>query len=180
VDIYRSTDNIPVGCYVTDVVGTALTGLTDLYVRIRRHSDGYFLDWSDWIFKSGSWTTLNKLLVEAHATYAPGVYSVSLPASQLVNAAADDEYQAIWLQTPGATATLPAPSPFQIGWWAQQASLSHKILRNKMAMTPGLAANMVIYEDDGVTPALSFDVSDLNGATIELADGAPARRSRGT
>jgi hypothetical protein len=179
MDAYRTSDNIPLACYVTDVVGAALTGLADLYVRVRRHSDGYFLDWNDYIFKSGSWTTINKLLVEANATYASGIYSVSLPSSQLVNAAADDEYQAIWVQTPGTTAVLPAPAPFQIGWWAQQVALAHKILRNKMQMVPGLAGNMVIYDDDGVTPLLSFDVADLNGATIELADGAPARRSRG-
>lgn len=59
------------------VVSTGKTGQT-VTVRICRHSDGFFLDWSDDVFKAvGGVVTLDQALTEKDATNAPGIYSLA-------------------------------------------------------------------------------------------------------
>ena len=41
----------PLKAYITDAEGDPLTGLTDVYVRIRR-ANGDYLDWDDYAFKA--------------------------------------------------------------------------------------------------------------------------------
>lgn len=64
------------------VVNTFITGHT-VSIRICRHSDGFFLDWSDNTFKTaGAVVTMNQPLVAQDAVNAPGIYvlaSVSHP-----------------------------------------------------------------------------------------------------
>jgi hypothetical protein len=109
----------PIQTYIVDVVGTPITGLTDLYVRLRR-LNGHFLDWSDMTFKAAGWTTLDKLLTEQDAVNAPGLYEVTggLDTSALTNAVDDDVYTVITRQTPGTNAIVPAPEELRVGRWA--------------------------------------------------------------
>ena len=121
----QSGETEPIQVYVLDALGNPLTGLTDLYVRLRRASDGQFLDWADDTFKAAGWTTLGQLLTEQDATNAPGVYEVTggLNTSALTNAASEDVYTVVPYQTPGTTAVLPAPEELHVGAWADQVGL---------------------------------------------------------
>jgi hypothetical protein len=59
------------------VVNTFITGHT-VSIRICRHSDGFYLDWSDDTFKTaGSVVTMSQPLMEKDATNAPGIYVLS-------------------------------------------------------------------------------------------------------
>jgi hypothetical protein len=104
--------------------GKPLTGATDLYIRIERVSDGYFLDWSDMTFKTAGWTTLNKMLTEVDATNLAGIYEVSggFDLSTITNKTANDDYTVYPLQTPGSNAQLPASDVIQEGDWVDEAA----------------------------------------------------------
>ena len=72
-----SCDQIEVGDVEPIVVNTNRTGQT-VEIRICRHSDGFFLDWSDDIFKTvGSVVTLDQVLVAKDAVNAPGLYQLA-------------------------------------------------------------------------------------------------------
>jgi len=58
--------------------------------------------------------------------------------------------------------------------------LLEKIMRNRLVLTDGSSDNWVLYDDDGVTPLLTFDVADKAGNQIVQQAGVPSRRSRGT
>lgn len=59
------------------VVNTFITGHT-VSIRIFRHSDGFFLDWSDDTFKTaGAVVTISQPLVEQDSVNAPGIYVLS-------------------------------------------------------------------------------------------------------
>lgn len=96
--------------YAIDSAGAALTGLTDLYVRIRRQSDGFYYDWADSTFKNSGWTTVNGILTEEDATREAGVYSRSFTAPS-----ADEVYTIYPLQTPGTTAKGLGPDVLYVG-----------------------------------------------------------------
>jgi len=108
----------PIQLFVVDVAGAPLTGLADIYVRARRE-DGKYLDWADMTFKASGWTTLNKILAEADAINAPGLYLATggLDTSAITNPITDDYYSIIPLQTPGTNAQLPGPSQIAVGKW---------------------------------------------------------------
>lgn len=55
-----------------------LTGLTDLEIKIRRNSDGFYFDWSNNQFKiAASVVTLTTPLVEVDAVTSPGEYKLN-------------------------------------------------------------------------------------------------------
>lgn len=103
-------------------IGNDLTGATDLYVRIMRCSDDFFLDWDDMTFKSSGWTTINKLLTEVDATNAPGLYKVTggFDTSLLTNPTADDNLIVMAVQTPGTNAVLPECEELKIDQYLTQ------------------------------------------------------------
>jgi hypothetical protein len=59
------------------------------------------------------------------------------------------------------------------------AALIEKLLRNRLELSDGGVGNWVLYDDDDVTPLLSWDVTDKNGNPIAVPAGVPARRTRG-
>lgn len=107
------TESIKV--YAVDKKGTPLTGKTDLFIRIQRSSDNWFLDWNDKLFKSSGHGTLNQILTEVDATNAPGLYEVTDGFdSGPTNLAVNDALNIIPLQTPGTDAMLPSPAELQV------------------------------------------------------------------
>lgn len=107
----------PIQVYATNRAGAPLTGKTDLYIRIRRLTDGQLLDWNDDTFKASGWTTLDQVLSEVDATNFPGLYGVNWDTSAVTNKASDDTYQVLPVQTPGTDAVLPGPGEIKEGQW---------------------------------------------------------------
>jgi len=115
----QSTVTEPIQAIVRDATGALLTGLSDLYVRLRRESDGFYLDWADDTFKAAGWTTLDKSLTELDAVRSPGLYGVTggLNLAAITNAVPNDNYLVSPLQTPGTNAVLPEPGELKIDQW---------------------------------------------------------------
>lgn len=65
---------------------------------------------------------------------------------------------------------------------AQQAALDNdiplirKLLKNRLELAEGSVNNWVLYDDDGVTPLITWNVSGPGGAAIRISSTAPARR----
>jgi hypothetical protein len=127
--IIQTGETEPVEIYVTDIVGDALLGKTDIKLRIRRHADGYYLDWSDDTFKiAGSVVTMLEALSEVDATNSPGMYALDtathkhgLDTNAITNPGTNDIYAITVLQDGGADATgLPTNSELKVGFWADQ------------------------------------------------------------
>lgn len=158
----------PIRVYVVDGNSAPLTGLTDLYVRIERESDGFFYDWNDWTFKSGGWTTLNKLLSEIDATNLAGLYEVTggFDTDIITNPTSNERYTVYPLQTPGTTARLPSPVSFDQGFWVDEVG---EIVADTAAMEPLVSANVDATISSRATPDTVWDEL-LTGHTI--ADSA--------
>jgi hypothetical protein len=113
----------PIRVYAVDKKGVALTGLSDLFMRVERESDNFFYDFADATFKSSGWTTKEQVLAEVDATNLAGTYEIAggLDFSAITNKVANDDYTVYPLQTPGTDARLPAPGVIQEGDWVDEA-----------------------------------------------------------
>ena len=57
--------------------------------------------------------------------------------------------------------------------------LIRKIQTNKLELADGDTGNWTLYEDDGTTPLLTFDVTDKDGNLIVQQTHVPSKRSKG-
>jgi hypothetical protein len=56
--------------------------------------------------------------------------------------------------------------------------LMKKIFENKLELENGKQDNWVLYDDDGVTPLLTYDASDVNGDDVYQITGMTSKRSK--
>lgn len=80
---------------ITDYSGEPLPGKNDIVLRVRRVSDGYYLDWSDNFFKEeSSVITQQAVLLESEPNLSPGQYQLStgFNTSFYNNVTNDDTY----------------------------------------------------------------------------------------
>lgn len=120
-----STENISV--LVLDIDGAPLPGKTDIKIKMRRISDGKYLDWADMRFKDGpsvSW--LLYPLTEINSTYSPGEYQISFNTSLITNPIANDTYSIVVLQDGGTdAANLPLSDNFVVGTWVDHVGAAN-------------------------------------------------------
>ncbi len=149
----------PIQILAADVLGAPLPGKTDLFVRVRRDSDGFYLDWADLVFKAAGWTTRDQLLTEQDAVLAPGLYAVTggLDTATFTD---DPDLLIISLQTPGTDAVLPTPAELKVGQYVDDipTTLAH--------------ADFAAY-NDGQYVAVNFDSTAANTNTVVGVDGTP-------
>lgn len=165
-----STEQIEL--YATNRRGAALTGKTDLYVRVRRQSDGLYLDWNDDTFKASGWTTLNQILTEVDATNSPGLYLVTggLDTSAITNAGTDDVYVVIPLQTPGTDASLPAPGEIRVGDYVDDIPdilADTSAIDSRLPSDPADESNQLAQHT--ATQAAITALNDLSQADVQSA-----------
>lgn len=115
----------PITVFIVNALGDPLAGLTDIVVRVRRRSDGRFLDWDSYpatSFEAAPVAIDSPILTEVDAANAPGLYELAggLDTSQIGNLVADDHYLVYPVQTIGSSAKLPAPEEFRVGHWADK------------------------------------------------------------
>lgn len=74
---------------------------------------------------------------------------------------------------------LTAARAANIDTTATRVALIEKIMRNRLELADGNTGNWILYDDDSVTPLLTFNVRDKNGGGIMQQALVPSRRSRG-
>jgi hypothetical protein len=128
----RRGDREPVSIQLFNrYVATPLTGKIDIFIKVRRVSDDFFLDWSDNTFKDpGTVTTLRVKLSEVSLTYSPGVYELDyapthlkgLDTGAITNAADDDVYD-VMVEQVGGTDAGGLPTGYELHLSAYQTNL---------------------------------------------------------
>ncbi len=58
--------------------------------------------------------------------------------------------------------------------------LLRKALTNRLEAAPGNPGTLILFDDDGVTPLLTWATRDESGGAVAAAPGAPSRRGAGT
>lgn len=119
-----------------ELVGTNVTGLTNLFASVTRASDGYRYDWSDATFKAAP-VTVNQQLTEI----ANGLYHV--PAG-LAHGLAADTYTIAYAQTgdPQNVANLPRSTTLVIGTLTGTATLGDNIVDGLVAVADELRSEL--------------------------------------
>ena len=167
----RSGATEPVYAFVNGLSGAPLTGATDLFVRIRRDSDGQYFDFDDDTFKAAGHVEMDRLMTEVNATLSPGLYRLSggFDTGAITNAAAHDAYQVAIVQT-GTTARLPPPRELRVGHEAD--GLAELVTSATVESTvPGTVRLIAWLSLDGapVTTGLTsctVSLLDATGATV--------------
>lgn len=150
--------------------------MLNLYAAIRRDSDDKWLDFFDNVFKSAGWVMRQQVMVEFDPVLSPGTYVFTFDTSYFPN---PDDYVITFQQVPPTVFPQTVLGELRIGGVPDDCVLSRKIGQNRLDMSPGAVGNWVLYDDNSVTPLLTYDVSDVTGGPIAPPPGAPARRTRG-
>jgi len=114
----------PIEIQVFDDAENLLKLLTDLYVRVRRHADDLYFDWSDATFKApASVVQMEQVLEEVSPTYSPGIYRLNrttAPAhakgfdtAAITNPGSGDIYDVTIVQI-GGTDAAGLPTGFEL------------------------------------------------------------------
>lgn len=153
--------------------GLGTTGLGDLFVRVQRYSDSWFLDWADMTFKASGWTTLDKPLTEVDAVNAPGLYRVTggLDTSAITNHTVGDTFVVTPRQSPPGSAVLPAPSELRIGQWvdAVAAGIHFAVAYDDTAAAERIMVSAWLVRDGrnvAAPTAITLTWRDEGGAAI--------------
>lgn len=93
--LYLATNaTFVVSALILAASGSGLTGqAANIQLWIRRTSDGFYLDFADYVFKASGWTTRLQPMTEASATNAPGLYTYPFDTSLIFEPVRDDTYQ---------------------------------------------------------------------------------------
>lgn len=169
----------PIVTYAVTTRGIPITGLTDIYLKVQRLSDYWFLDWSDWTFKAAGHVSIDHIMAEADSLRLPGVYRLAgnFPTASLTNALPSDSYLFRVFQSPGTNAHLPGPAQLDVGGWANiedtvwDAPLASHLdvgstgeaLRNLSAAMTGSQQITIQIRDTLAAP--------IQGAVVDLFDG---------
>lgn len=158
---------VEVGATEPIVISTGKTGQT-VTIKVFRHSDCFFLDWSDDTFKIvGSVVTLTQALTEKDATNAPGIYQLAsvnhpsgLDTSSLgLSTTVDDALVII----PAATSPTTKLDPAELRLKALvDGVLFEKVVHSR---TNAMARGKVTLSGGAVKPSQDAEYFDENGAT---------------
>lgn len=145
-------------------------------VALRDAATNNYLDFADNTFKASNWTTKYVMMPEVE----PGRYQyvVSLP----VLTPAPTSGKALIAEY-SVDSSAGKGSDHDVLLIASAANTDVSILRkgltNRLEETPGNPGILVLFDDDGITPLLTWYIRDAQGGPIVGGVGAPARRSAG-
>ena len=139
-----------------------------------------FLDWGDNTFKSAGWAERDHLLTEV----GDGHYNASLDLDA-IGSVVGNIFIAQYTVNDGGDVIGDAHDVVLVGVQAasdfSQAlldiSLIRKSITNRMEEFPGTPGTLILWDDDGVTQLLQWEVRDAAGGGVVATVGCPAKRS---
>jgi hypothetical protein len=188
--------------------GQPVTGKSPV-VKLIRRSDGKFYNWNLNVWQTPSFSRTLTENTQAPGVYETdfdqntadpnseeeylGVFTMNgAPADRFFGTV---EYVFRRIAAPGDTMALTpaAVAAVRVAIWThvvdtnilgltaeQTLDLVRKVLNNRLELFDGDTDNWKLYDDDDATILLEYNVRDKTGAPVGIADGAPARRTRGT
>lgn len=172
IQIEKSATNYPLTLTISENGVGGVTGLSATVAIRNAATTNSYMDWADGLFKTTGWTTKNGPMTDL----GTGVYirnlSISATASLLVGLVLAAEYIA---PANGIDTEL-----LEIVTEQADVTLVRKNLKNKFSFVAGNPGTMTLYDDDGVTPILTWAVRDHNNGAVTSADGDPSLRGAAT
>ena len=170
----------PIGGVVLSAAGAPLTGLTNIKARVRRTSDGWFLDWDDNVFKAPAIAAQLLLpLAELDATYQPGFYHLDTAPHTggfhldvIVNKVAGDCYQFEVIQdgAPQTAGNVPQLGEIRETGWGDWSAVEQQQLRGAL----GIVGTQATPAGGGQLQALQAAVAALNDVSSAEVQAAAA------
>lgn len=153
-------------------------------VRLRDASTlDSFLDWGDNTFKTAGWGTKDQLLDEV----GDGHYTLSLSLAT-IGAIVGNVFVAQYTVNDGGDVIGDDHDVILVGQQAlsdmaallADTELIRKSITNRFEEFPGTPGRIILWDDDGVTPILEWEVRDAAGNGVVASVGCPAKRSKAT
>lgn len=128
----------PINIMAFNFSSLPLINKTDIKVQIRRVSDGYYLDWDDFNFKTGaSVVQLLNPLSEVSSLYSPGEYQGFFNTGSIVNSVDNDVYEIMVRQDGSFDASnLPQTGEIKVGHWVDQLISADTVVLQSYSFDP--------------------------------------------
>jgi hypothetical protein len=169
---------VPLVLTVTQEGVGGVTGQAPVVALRSAATPDSYLDFADNQFKTGGWTTKYALLGETErGTYQTLVDMTALVPTPNTGDAFVAEYGLDSVVGKGADQDVLLVVALGSGG---DTVLLRKALTNRMEETPGNPGTLILFDDDGITPLLTWQLRDAQGGPIVGGIGAPARRSAAT
>lgn len=147
-----------------------VTGLSPV-VELRRTSDGYYLDFSDSVFKASGWTTKQGLLTEIGG----GCYQ-RLVDFGAIGVVAMDVIVAVFSVNNGFDVMGVSNDIYTV----EDLEVMRQLVTNRVEEFPGNPGQLILYEDDGASVRNRWSIRDVTGGAVTASVGTPARRGART
>lgn len=155
--------------------GVGLTGLVPT-VRLRDASTTTsYLDFADGTFKSSGWTLRDAPLGEIGRGHYQRTIDVATTSGVLPGMALAAEYHV----DDGAGLVGDDGETIFIARAQADLTLLRKHLTNRLEEASGNPGQIVLYDDDGTTPLLTWPLRDEFGQAVQPQAGSPAQRGPG-
>lgn len=170
----EAADTIPLTLTVTKAGVGGVTGLSPVVALRDAQTFNSYLDWADSTFKTSGWTTKEAALSEVGG----GHYERHLDLSS-IGAASGNIYTAEYKVDSADVKGVDADNIFVVSQ-RDDLVLLRKMVTNRIWEIAGNPGQLVLFDDDGVTPLKTWQLRDGTGGGTQLAIGSPARRSAAT
>lgn len=167
--------NSTVPLVVTLIGDGAVTGASPVVALRDGATTNSYLDWSDSSFKTSGWTTKYSPMTEIEL----GQYQQLLDLPQINGLAVGRALVAEFSVVYGGETWSGNDILLLIDTGAT-STLLRKLAVNRLEETPGNPGFITLWDDDNVTPLLSWQIRDAQGNGIVSNVGAPARRTKAT
>jgi hypothetical protein len=175
VQVDKAVTSLPLFLTVNRAGAGGITGLSPTVALRDASTLNSYLDFNDGIFKTSGWTTKYAALSEVER----GHYQRSLDVSALsVNVF--DVLIAEYHVDNGSDVVGDASDLLIITELGGDMKIVRQSITNRMENASGTPGQLVLYDDDGVTPLFTWEIRDEFGGGIIAQTGVPARRGAGT
>lgn len=159
---------------VTKVGVGGVSGLSPTVAFRKVSPSNQYLDWSDFTFKTAGWTTKNASMSDLGG----GHYQHQLDLTN-ISAADGDQYVAEYVVPDSGSEGVDC-DVFIIEDAAQDSEFLRKMATNRMEQVSGNPGTLTLYDDDGTSVLMQWEIRDESGGGITGISGAAARRAAGT
>lgn len=154
---------------LVDASKTLLTGLSNVYLRIMRQSDDYYLDFGDMTFKASPGTP-TVAMAEVDATNLPGLYRYVFDLSSVTNETQNDEY--VFRVTCASAENAPQEGQINTDDLAAKSGRGDYVFTataEDSDTDPILGATVQIRDSTGAV-LVAKDITDASGEAVFLLD----------
>lgn len=153
-------------------------------VRLREATTlDYYLDWADNLFKTSGWTQRDAPLSEVGRGHYSRTLSLAAIGAVLGNLFAAEYHVDDGGDVKGDDADIIVIGEDKLISFATleaDTKLIRQSITNRMEDFPGTPGRLILWEDDGVTPRMEWQIRDAAGNGVVATVGTPAKRSAGT